>query len=272
MENDVKKINVRIGGMTYNLVSGESEAYTRQIAARADEMIRRVAMSSPQLSQQMTTILALVNAADELIRQAAKQSLAEQQCEATEIKNAELRAELSKARELNWEMKKEILRLSALVREQDRQPGSRHEPVAAAHADAAAHVSAAATPATATAPTSATATPTSAAAVAVPDAAFSTASQARPTGSPLKNWLPNAWSEPGEPASETATTPAPTTVPVTTPVPEATSTTVVGAAGHAEARTPRPLTQLRQTGLDEYLSNYSQARSTVDDLRSNDEP
>ena len=266
MENEVKKINVRIGGMTYNLVSDESEAYTRQIAARADEMIRRVAMSSPQLSQQMTTILALVNAADELTRQAAKQSLAEQQCEATEIKNAELRAELSKARELNWEMKKEILRLSALVREQDRQPGSRHEP------------SAAATPATATAAT------TSAAAVVAPDAAFSAASQAKPTGSPLKNWLPNAWSESVEPASETATAPMPTTAPetatapvpmtasVTTPVPEATSTPVAGAAAHAEARTPRPLTQLRQTGLDEYLSNYSQARSTVDDQRSNDEP
>jgi cell division protein ZapA (FtsZ GTPase activity inhibitor) len=121
MDKEIQKINVRIGGMSYNLVSLESEQYTRQIAARADEMIRRVAMSSPQLSQQMTIILALTNAVDELTRQAMQQSIAEQQRDAAELKNSELRTELTRARETNWEMKKELLRLNALCRQYETE-------------------------------------------------------------------------------------------------------------------------------------------------------
>lgn len=119
MDKENQKISVRIGGMSYNLVSSESEQYTRQIAARADEMIRRVAMSSPLLSQQMTIILALTNAVDELTRQALQQSQAEKQRDTAETKAAELRTELAKARELNWEMKKELLRLNALCHQQE---------------------------------------------------------------------------------------------------------------------------------------------------------
>jgi cell division protein ZapA (FtsZ GTPase activity inhibitor) len=121
MDKEIQKINVRIGGMSYNLVSLESEQYTRQIAARADEMIRRVAMSGPQLSQQMTIILALTNAVDELTRQATQQSIAEQQRDAAELKNSELRTELTRAREANWEMKKELLRLNALCRQYEAE-------------------------------------------------------------------------------------------------------------------------------------------------------
>ena len=118
MDQSSQKISVRIGGMSYNLITTESEQYTRQIAARADEMIRRVSMASPQLSQQMTIVLALTNAVDELTRQGVQQSLAEQQKEAAEQKAEELRVELNRARELNWEMKKELLRLNTLCREQ----------------------------------------------------------------------------------------------------------------------------------------------------------
>ena len=118
MDQSHQKISVRIGGMSYNLITTESEQYTRQIAARADEMIRRVSMASPQLSQQMTIVLALTNAVDELTRQGVQQSLAEQQKEAAEQKAEELRVELNRARELNWEMKKELLRLNTLCREQ----------------------------------------------------------------------------------------------------------------------------------------------------------
>jgi len=118
MDQSRQKISVRIGGMSYNLITTESESYTRQIAARADEMIRRVSMASPQLSQQMTIVLALTNAVDELTRQAVHQALAEQQKEAAEQKAGELRIELNRARELNWEMKKELLRLNTLCREQ----------------------------------------------------------------------------------------------------------------------------------------------------------
>ena len=61
MADEIKRISVRIGGMSYQLVSAENETYTRQIAAKADEMIRRVMQNNPQLSLNMSSVLALVN-------------------------------------------------------------------------------------------------------------------------------------------------------------------------------------------------------------------
>ncbi len=118
MENTPQRISVRIGGMSYNLLSAEPESYTRQVAARADEMIRRVASSNPQLSQQMTTVLALTNAVDESMRLSRQQVLAEQQRDTAELKSSELRQELARERELNWELKKELLHLRSLIKEQ----------------------------------------------------------------------------------------------------------------------------------------------------------
>lgn len=118
MENTPHKISVRIGGMSYNLVSSESESYTRQVAARADEMIRRVASSNPQLSQHMATVLALTNAVDETMRLSRHQTLAEQQRDTAELKTTELRTELAREREVNWELKKELLHLRTLLKNQ----------------------------------------------------------------------------------------------------------------------------------------------------------
>lgn len=118
MENTPHKISVRIGGMSYNLVSSEAESYTRQVAARADEMIRRVASSNPQLSQHMATVLALTNAVDETMRLSRHQTLAEQQRDTAEMKTTELRTELAREREVNWELKKELLHLRTLLKNQ----------------------------------------------------------------------------------------------------------------------------------------------------------
>ena len=118
MENTPHKISVRIGGMSYNLVSSESESYTRQVAARADEMIRRVASSNPQLTQHMATVLALTNAVDETMRLSRQQTMAEQQRDTAEMKTTELRTELAREREVNWELKKELLHLRTILKGQ----------------------------------------------------------------------------------------------------------------------------------------------------------
>ena len=79
MAEEIKKIYARIGGMSYHLVTSENELYTRQIAAKADEMINRVMQNNPHLSQNMATILALVNAVDELNGLYAKQTAVDNQ-------------------------------------------------------------------------------------------------------------------------------------------------------------------------------------------------
>jgi cell division protein ZapA (FtsZ GTPase activity inhibitor) len=113
----IKRISVRIGGICYQLVSAENEAYTHQIAAKADEMIRRVMQNNPQLSLNMAAILALVNSLDELARTYQQHHVLESQKLDAEKQSGEARKELMRLREQNWDMKKEILRLNALQRD-----------------------------------------------------------------------------------------------------------------------------------------------------------
>ena len=117
MAEEIKKIYARIGGMSYHLVTSENELYTRQIAAKADEMINRVMQNNPHLSQNMATILALVNAVDELNGLYAKQTTVDNQKMEMEKQTSDIRKELMRLREQNWEMKKEILRLNDLCQD-----------------------------------------------------------------------------------------------------------------------------------------------------------
>jgi len=103
--------------MSYQLVSAENEIYTRQIAAKADEMIRRMMQNNPQLSLNMAGILALVNSLDELSRVLQQHGALENQKNEAEKQAAEARKELMRMREQNWEMKKELLRLNARLQE-----------------------------------------------------------------------------------------------------------------------------------------------------------
>jgi cell division protein ZapA (FtsZ GTPase activity inhibitor) len=120
MADEIKKITVRIGGMSYHLVSAEDEKYTRQIAARADEMIRRVMAGNPQLSQNTSAILALINALDELARIRLQFGSLDDQRQLHERQMAETRSELSRMREQNWDMKKEILRLNSICKDYEQ--------------------------------------------------------------------------------------------------------------------------------------------------------
>lgn len=133
--DEIKKCSVRIGGVYYQLVTAENEQYTRRIAARADEMINRVMQDNPQLSQAMSTVLALVNAVDELSR--AWQQLKGMEGQHLDLDNkaSEARRELSRLREQHWEIKKELLRITELNRDYQTlinkltQAGAQKEPV-----------------------------------------------------------------------------------------------------------------------------------------------
>jgi cell division protein ZapA (FtsZ GTPase activity inhibitor) len=114
LSEEIKRINVRIGGMSYQLVSSENESYTRSIASKADEMVRRVMQSNPQLSLNMATVLALVNSLDELAKVLQHLSIADSSRQDYEKQLAEMRKELMRLREQSWEMKKELLRVNAL--------------------------------------------------------------------------------------------------------------------------------------------------------------
>ncbi len=255
MEKGSHKINVRIGGMFYNLVSGESEEYTRHIAAKADEMIRRVSMASPNLSQQMTIVLALVNAADELTRLGNQQNSAEQQQQAAEQKNSELRTELAKARELNWEMKKEILRLSTMLREgkpaeQPAQTETAVAPKFEARCEVAAEND----------------TRSSVDDPAVLDAIAEAEPEALPV-TPIKT-VPEIKSDLAVESAEPA---------AVSEVNRSASARISAVWGEPDEPVeaepePRPLEQLRQTGLDEYLSQHTSSRSTVEYVSNTDEP
>ncbi len=115
--NTLKKCSVNIGGISYQLVTQENEVYTRQIAAKADEMVRSILQNNPQLSQSMATVLALVNAVDELSRADQHIQTIEQKDLDLKHQTSETRQELNRLREQNWEMKKEILRLNDLNRD-----------------------------------------------------------------------------------------------------------------------------------------------------------
>ncbi len=115
--DSTKRIPVKIGGITYQLVASENEAYIRQMAVMADDMIRRVMHMHPHLSQNMANVLALVNAMDELQASQNQQDLLDQQTLAFENQLDELRREIMTLREQNWELKKELLFKNNLIKE-----------------------------------------------------------------------------------------------------------------------------------------------------------
>ena len=121
MADEIKRVQVRIGSMSYALVSAEDEQYTRKVGARADEMIQRVMQNNPQLGQHQATVLALVNAVDDLTRMYGKAKNEDNRQQEIDRQISEVRHELQRQRELNWDMKKEILELRQVCREYETE-------------------------------------------------------------------------------------------------------------------------------------------------------
>jgi cell division protein ZapA (FtsZ GTPase activity inhibitor) len=136
----VKRVNVRIAGVAYQLAATDDEAHIRKMAAQADEMIRQVLLASPHLSQSMATILALVNAMDEVNKFRRQSESLQKEKDSLAQQSRQLKTELDRVREQNWDMRKDQLHMQRLIAEYEK----RFEQILAAadakeKADATAH-------------------------------------------------------------------------------------------------------------------------------------
>ena len=116
-DQTIKKCPVSIGGITYQLVTSQDEAYTRQVAAKADERIRQLLHDYPNLNQTMATVLALVNSLDELTRAYRRLQSVDDRDEGHQEQLRQMRQELNRLREENWELKKDLLQLQDSLRQ-----------------------------------------------------------------------------------------------------------------------------------------------------------
>ena len=123
-------VSVHIAGMQYRLISPdkEGEAYVREIAGKADQLILQIQKNAPGMSMTSVTVLALVNAIDELHQKDVRISELEH-----EITKYSVAAETDKSnymhlRETNWELKKEVLRLQAVIDEYENSAEDEFEP------------------------------------------------------------------------------------------------------------------------------------------------
>lgn len=110
-----EKVTVHIAGMQYRLFTkGENdEGYIRFISDRADQMIHQLQKSMPGTSMMNISVLALVNAMDEINQLQEKYvSLQDEMQQLLDSLDAD-KADFAELREINWELKKEVLRLSS---------------------------------------------------------------------------------------------------------------------------------------------------------------
>ncbi len=121
MPDTVKRVNVRIAGVAYQLAATEDETHIRKMAAQADEMIRQVLLASPHLSQSMATILALVNAMDEVNKFRRQSESLQKEKDSLTQQSQQLKTELDRIREQNWDMRKDQLHMQRLIAEYEKR-------------------------------------------------------------------------------------------------------------------------------------------------------
>jgi len=110
-----EKVTVHIAGMQYRLFTkgGNDEGYIRFISDRADQMIHQLQKTMPGTSMMNISVLALVNAMDEINQLQEKYaSLQDEMQQLLDSLDAD-KADFSELREINWELKKEVLRLQS---------------------------------------------------------------------------------------------------------------------------------------------------------------
>ncbi|MHB8963002.1 MAG: cell division protein ZapA [Saccharofermentanales bacterium] len=112
-----KKISVSIGGATYHLVSHENEDYMKAIASQANAIVTSIAAGNPSLSNMQTYILAIINLLDALSRKSEEYDKFKAEFDVLSVREADSAKELFANRDLNFELKKEIVRVSELNRQ-----------------------------------------------------------------------------------------------------------------------------------------------------------
>ena len=118
-----RRVTVHIAGMQYRLVANgqEGEEYIREVAAQAEHFIKQVQAYSPGLPMTSVTVLALVNSLDEMRQRENEMQEMKQQVDAFSDAQIKARENYTHLREINWELKKEVLRLQSLLDECEKQ-------------------------------------------------------------------------------------------------------------------------------------------------------
>lgn len=114
------KVIVHIAGMQHKLSvqDQDGETYIRAVAEHADRIIEQIIQENPGMNMMNALILSVVNAVDERFRIEQRGNAVDSRIEQTEYDLRNLKAEYIKQREINWELKKEVLRLKDLMQNQ----------------------------------------------------------------------------------------------------------------------------------------------------------
>jgi cell division protein ZapA (FtsZ GTPase activity inhibitor) len=117
------RVTVHIAGMQYRLIANdhEQEAYIREIATKAEQLIQHVQSSMPGLPMTSLTVLSLVNALDESSKYETEILELKDKLETFHQSQLKMRENYTHLREINWELKKEVLRLQAVIEEAEKQ-------------------------------------------------------------------------------------------------------------------------------------------------------
>jgi cell division protein ZapA (FtsZ GTPase activity inhibitor) len=113
----LSRVSVHIAGMQYLLIAPENggEAYVHEIAERAEQMISQIQKNAPGMSMTSATVLALVNAIDEWLQKEKRIVELEHEISSIDLSRQNDKVHYVHLREINWELKKEVLRLQSLI-------------------------------------------------------------------------------------------------------------------------------------------------------------
>lgn len=115
--NKQSKVIVHIAGMQHMLSveDHDGETYIRAVAEHADRIIDQIIQDNPGMNMMNVLILSVVNAVDEMFKLEQKGSAVDSRIEQTDYEIKTLKNEYVKQREINWELKKEVMRLKDLI-------------------------------------------------------------------------------------------------------------------------------------------------------------
>lgn len=111
------RVSVHIAGMQYRLVAPdkEGEVYVRAIADKADQLIMQIQKNMPGMSMTSVTVLSLVNVMDELYQKELRIKELEHKLSGVAAATQADKTNYMHLREINWELKKEVLRLQSVI-------------------------------------------------------------------------------------------------------------------------------------------------------------
>lgn len=109
-----KRVDVSVGGVTYHLSANENEDYIKQTADKADKALRDLMIRNPSLSGMQATILLVINLMDNLNKLSSEYDALLAENERATAERDLCSKELFVQRDVNFEIKKELLRVNEL--------------------------------------------------------------------------------------------------------------------------------------------------------------